>query len=259
MNRGKPTYPTYPPRKSAADRLVTAIALLVALIGLAEAIFHFRQVPVGRTEPLTRIQSQATMNAPGPVREYHHKVYEPSNRPKPANEPALATEGPCTRCGSPTQAPASPSTPQPEYKQLPAPAPVILTPPPTAAGNPQPFLFAVMSGDHDLVKRWLANRADVNASGADQKTALMIAAENGDHDICKSLWRGGAMLNRIDLRGRSALHYAAERGHNDVAKFLVEQGASVQIQDREGNTPLLLAERGGHNSTASIIRKALTR
>ena len=117
------------------------------------------------------------------------------------------------------------------------------------------LLFVAELGDHEGVKRWLANGADPNAISVDGKTPLMLAATNGHHDICQTLVLAGALTSAIDQRRRNALHYAAEGGHNDVVKYLLDHGAPVEEIDVDGNTPLLLAERGGHETSAKVIRR----
>ena len=71
------------------------------------------------------------------------------------------------------------------------------------------FLDASMNGDLNKVKQIVRGGLDVNTSGDQRRTALMLASYNGHTDIVTYLLKKGAQVNALDDMGRSALIYAA--------------------------------------------------
>lgn len=137
------------------------------------------------------------------------------------------------------------------------------------------LLSAVMSGDVESVKKYIASGADVNYVGESKQSSLAVAAlyghirvvnvliEHGaDTDLpiggyketplilasgegriktIKALLSAGADINIKSADGRTALIEAAGNGHTEVVNILLRAGAAVNIKGPEGKTALMLA------------------
>ena len=94
------------------------------------------------------------------------------------------------------------------------------------------------------------NRANVNLTDSNGRTALFAASEGGKVDAIGALVELGADVNRPDSNGRTALFAASANGKIHAISALVELGAGVNHPDRRGRTPLFAASR--ENQTGSI-------
>jgi ankyrin repeat protein len=144
-----------------------------------------------------------------------------------------------------------------------------------------PFMFAVASGDIELMKQLIQAGADPLLATTDGSTPLMVAAGLGNvedptpdqkkHDLeaAKMLVALGADVNARDSYNWTALHGAAYTGNDAVVQFLVEKGAKLDVKDRFGQTPFSIASGqigkyiidfqkkpfGPHPSTIALLRK----
>ena len=109
-----------------------------------------------------------------------------------------------------------------------------------------PLIWAVDSGDLDLVNFLVAKGADVNAKDKSDKTPLMRAAFKGDLEMVKGLVDKDADVNAKDKWGATPLMEAAVRGNLEMVKGLVDKGADVNARDSEEWTPLMKAAQVGH-------------
>ncbi|QAY78170.1 ankyrin repeat domain-containing protein [Sphingosinicella sp. BN140058] len=92
---------------------------------------------------------------------------------------------------------------------------------PNAATEPSDancLIYAVQSGNADLVSELIDAHVDVNAA-ADGVTALMQAARDGHDGIVEMLIRSGASPDRRS-HGYTAADYARHAGHHDLAARL---------------------------------------
>ena len=153
--------------------------------------------------------------------------------------------------------------------------------------------IAILGGDAEGVKEFLAGGADVNAKnqrgwtplhyaktkeviimlikkGADVNaknqqgwTRLGFAVTNGDKETTELLIEKGADMNAKDDVGMTPLHVAARKGHKEIAKLLIAEGADVNTKDENSLTPLDLAIQnqgsvmypGRQEETADLLRK----
>lgn len=89
-------------------------------------------------------------------------------------------------------------------------------------------------------------KVDVNAKGANDRTALHRAAGANHCEIAEYLLSKGADPNQVDKTGRSALLWAAVGGHAEVTALLLSKGSNPDIATKEGGmTPLMGACEGG--------------
>jgi ankyrin repeat protein len=144
-----------------------------------------------------------------------------------------------------------------------------------------PFLFAVASGDLDLMRLLIQAGADPLLGTTEGTTPLMVAAGLGnfedpteeqkkmDLEAAKMLVALGADVNARDSYNWTALHGAAYIGADAIVQFLVEKGAKLDVKDRFGQTPFSIASGqigkyildfqkkpfGPHPSTIALLRK----
>ena len=98
-------------------------------------------------------------------------------------------------------------------------------------------------GDANLVKKLLAEGAQVNARDQNGATALMYAcaAHSGaSNDILQALFSANADVNLADRSGATALHVATGDGVRLICvKELLLHGANPNAQNGDGDTPLI--------------------
>jgi ankyrin repeat protein len=85
---------------------------------------------------------------------------------------------------------------------------------------------AAEKGQTDIIRALLDHKADVNAKGYNNWTALMEAAGNGHLDTMKLLLEKGAVMSipLMERGQRTALDLAKERNFSEAVKLLLENG-----------------------------------
>ena len=110
---------------------------------------------------------------------------------------------------------------------------------------------------HTEIVRYLVGlpQVDVNQLGCKDLnlTALHLAVVGKHQDIVKVLIDAGAELDRTGEDGRSALLVASCMDMPDIVKMLVEAGAVVRATDNKGRTCLTLASYFGHTETVRYL------
>ena len=102
------------------------------------------------------------------------------------------------------------------------------------------LLTGAKENDVKSVKMALAGRAIINARGADNQTALMMAAARGSREIVALLLEKGAGLEIKDLNGETALLKAVSGSFNmETVNLLLARGADVNAKDSKGVTVLM--------------------
>ncbi len=100
-------------------------------------------------------------------------------------------------------------------------------------------------GDPVLVKKLLAEGAQVNARDQNGATALMYACaahSEASSGVLEALLSAGADVNLADRSGTTALHAATGDGVRLICvKELLLHGANPNASDRHGDTPLIAA------------------
>ena len=101
--------------------------------------------------------------------------------------------------------------------------------------------IAGKSGNVAVVRRVLAEGADVNEEDENGKTALMWAAFFDDREeVVRELLEAGAAPNKRDQLGRTALHEATTSV--PIARLLLEAGADPSLRSNGGRTALDVCE-----------------
>ncbi len=119
------------------------------------------------------------------------------------------------------------------------------------------FINAVIKGEIDTVKEYLAEHSDVNTrTRKSGRTALHIAAWCNHIVLAKLLIQSNANVNLKDAAGWTALHYAAMRGRSMIATFLIRAHAIVDSVDVKKKTPLMYAIKRHHIQVIRVLLQA---
>ena len=116
--------------------------------------------------------------------------------------------------------------------------------------------LAAYTGDIARLHRLVAANADLESSGSDKRTPLLLASAGGQYEAVNLLIASGANVNARDSSGSTALHWATLRGDEKIAIFLISHRAEVDLQDDGGATPLMLAAVAGAKQTVEALLKA---
>lgn len=118
----------------------------------------------------------------------------------------------------------------------------------TATDLTKVLIRAVQSRNLELVKRLIAEGADVNVPDNNNITPLLEACRHllPSGPIVEVLVEAGARVTVKDREGRTPLHWAAlgVRANGDVVRFLLRNGADGNARDGYARTPLYYAANG---------------
>ncbi len=111
----------------------------------------------------------------------------------------------------------------------------------------QPALLAAVVGDDDIagVQLLLKHKARVDARGARQRTALLLACAAGNAEIIGELLDAGADRNARDADELSPLLEVARGGHAGALARLAQVKPDVSAVDALGRNALILATEAG--------------
>jgi ankyrin repeat protein len=112
---------------------------------------------------------------------------------------------------------------------------------------------ASRQGKLKMVRKLLANGADINISCNGGATPLHEASLNGHLKIVQLLIMEGANIKATDIEGWTALHAASYGGHLTIVDLLIEEGAEFRVTETEGWTPLHCASDQGHVDVAKLL------
>jgi ankyrin repeat protein len=121
------------------------------------------------------------------------------------------------------------------------------------AAGPSEVADAVMRGDRALVRRLVAQRADVNAPQADGATALHWAVFQSDKEIVDLLLRAGANAKAANREGATPLWLASVNGDPAILSALLSAGADANEKLPLGRTPLMVAARTGNTRALKVL------
>lgn len=114
--------------------------------------------------------------------------------------------------------------------------------PAPAHGEPALVAAAGIADDDPAgVKLLLKHRAPIDATDAQQRSALMVAAAEGHPQIARALCAAGADVNLADTNGATALMEAARSGASAIVALLAQAPADAQARDSHGRDALTLA------------------
>jgi ankyrin repeat protein len=124
------------------------------------------------------------------------------------------------------------------------------------ANDESPLMFAALKGYLPLVKKLVANDADVNKPGW---TALHYAATGGHVPIVEFLLDESAYIDAESPNGTTPLMMAAMYGSPEAVKFLIQAGADLTLKNQLGMTALDFAVRGQRPNARELIETGLSR
>jgi len=97
-------------------------------------------------------------------------------------------------------------------------------------------------------------------SGGHQSTSLMKAARFNQLDlVVTALECTATNLDAVGADGRTALMIACEAGHLEVAKAMANAGADIDVEDGAGRTAIDIAAGAGHDRVAAMLRAEATK
>ena len=120
---------------------------------------------------------------------------------------------------------------------------------------------AIHSGDSALIRRLIAQGAEIDSKDRHGQTGLMVASMRGYTAVVRVLVENGAALNDTAKYNLSALMLAVINGHAEIVQLLSDAGADREVRATgapgfSGFTALDLAERAAHEEIAAILRTA---
>ena len=147
--------------------------------------------------------------------------------------------------GSSSESPSDPGTPVKTVTKEPA----------EEANGTNALLAAVASGNIERVKSLIAKGANVDQSGADGTTPLMLASEGttDNEPMMQALLDAGAHIDSVVARGRSSLHRAAAAGKTAEMAVLLDHQANINLRATDFSTPLLEAVSHDRLDAAQLL------
>ncbi|XP_028308067.1 dynein heavy chain 12, axonemal isoform X2 [Gouania willdenowi] len=115
-----------------------------------------------------------------------------------------------------------------------------------------PLVAAILNDQYDLATLLLRYNADINQTGALNRTALHESAFLGLENFVYLLIASGANVNACDIKRKTPLSLAAQNGHLNVVEVLLEKGAHVWSESGSG-TVLFDAAASGNPDIISLL------
>ena len=113
---------------------------------------------------------------------------------------------------------------------------------------------AARDGNEEMIRKLLANEADITASHESTKRhALSEAAFQGHNKVVDLLIEAECPLDQVDAEGNTALHHACRKGYLPVVKSLLIGGAPINAVDLEGQTALHLAMQTSRQNVVMLL------
>ena len=104
-----------------------------------------------------------------------------------------------------------------------------------------------------MVRRLLANGANIDAQGMYKDTPIAFAVKNSLYDVVKELLESGALTTYVDERGNRLLHLARD---GRIAQLLIDAGLDVHAENKKGDKPLHSAAKLILPGVASVLMQS---
>lgn len=114
------------------------------------------------------------------------------------------------------------------------------------------MMFAA-AGDFENFQRIINKGGNIWQKDNDGKTLLMYAAEGGNRQVMDYLIFKGDNLAARDKFGRSVLMFAAAAGKADAVKYLADKGADISAQDNDGKAVIMYAAEKGARAVVDML------
>lgn len=124
------------------------------------------------------------------------------------------------------------------------------------ASDESPLMLAALKGFLPLVKKLVANDADVNKPGW---TPLHYAATGGHVPVVQFLLDESAYIDAESPNGTTPLMMAAMYGSPEAVKVLIQSGADLTLKNQQGLSALDFAIRGQRANARELIQTGLSR
>lgn len=106
-----------------------------------------------------------------------------------------------------------------------------------------------------VIKHKSCDSTEVNETGNDGTTPLMLAAMLGKIKKIQKLVAAGANLDAVDDRGWTSLMYAASRNEYEAVKTLLDLGASAILKDMDNKTAVDIARDKNNIESMDVINR----
>lgn len=127
---------------------------------------------------------------------------------------------------------------------------------PTLAQDVPKIGIAAYNGETNEVNRLIASKADIENTGSDKRSALLLACASNQAGVVAILLKAGANANAQDAAGKGPLHWATSQRNLETVELLLSHGADVNAQDKNGETPLIVSAVCGHLEIARALLAA---
>ena len=124
--------------------------------------------------------------------------------------------------------------------------------------KPPEVYLAAKHGRLSRLQKLIEQGADINASNAMGRTALMGAIYFRNTRVVKELLIEGADVNAKDNNGRTALMIAVNRQDMELTGLLLDAGADVSVADNKNKTALTIAETLKDKELTKMLEAAKT-
>lgn len=125
----------------------------------------------------------------------------------------------------------------------------------TPAANPKENVMSLAAegGHHEMAKLLLAAQFPVDFMPTASPSPLMIASYKNDVEMMKIFVAAKADINLQDYRNFTALHRAAGKNSYDAASYLVGLGADETKTNIYGQTPERVADEQGFTGITGML------
>lgn len=114
------------------------------------------------------------------------------------------------------------------------------------------FVSAILHNQKPVVEL-LINHVKINASNRLKITPLLYAVTTGNLEIVELLINHGADVNKPRNDGSTALMLAIYHNHIDIVRLLICRGANIKATNQNGLFPLAIAAYAKNNNIAKIL------